>query len=66
MAYLIINGVISILVFIICMTDKIYQEDYYVVKCLMFGIFGISDALCMPNIYYNEYIILFNQLLTFI
>ena len=51
--YCVINGILSLTVFIICMGDKIYTEKYFVAKCIMFGAFGISDALLIPHLYYN-------------
>ena len=52
--YAMVNGVISLLVFIICMGEKIYTKKYFTVKCIMFGILGISDIIIFPHLYINE------------
>ena len=53
--YTAISGSVCLMVFIICMGEKIYRKENNTIKCWVFAILGISDALAGPQLIYLQY-----------
>ena len=52
--YTALNSTISISVFVVCLGDAIYKKENMIIRAVMFGVLGISDAMLFPHLYYKE------------